>query len=330
MPTGKRRECQLSELALLPDAAAAGWRQAQDEPAPARTNLLDYAARAAARGSGLLASLPPRVGDEVLRNAAARRVRAGHRIYSAGDPADALWICATGVVRLSRASDAGRRRTLAYVTEGGWFGVAGFFTGIQDCEADAHTDLTMLFLPRADVQRRLDATPELCQALLLLVARQVRWLGEALADARSLPLDALMAKTLVALLEEHGRPLRTGGPANRLELPLAQSELGELIGYSRQHVNASLKRLERRGLIAQTAREIVVGDPSGLQAAVLAPSGNDRSACGDACGNASPAGQMRAHQHLEHAPMSGIPQVKQLMDDHVVLEPPVPVQQVDG
>jgi CRP-like cAMP-binding protein len=246
-------------------AGAAGWRQAQDEPAPARTNLLDYAARAAARGSGLLASLSPRVGDEVLRNAIARRVKAGHRIYSAGEPADALWICATGVVRLSRASGTGRRRTLAYVTEGGWFGVAGFCTGAQDCDADAHTDLTMLSVPRADVQRRLDANPELCQALLLLMASQVAGLGEALADARSLPLDALMAKTLVALLEEHGRPLRKGSPANRLELPLAQSELGELIGYSRQHVNASLKRLERRGWIAQQARSIVVHDPTALR-----------------------------------------------------------------
>ena len=265
MPTGRSRECQLSELALLPGAAAGRWRQAQDEPAPAHTNLLDYAARAAARGSGLLASLPPRVGDEVLRNAVARRVKADHRIYSAGELADALWICATGVVRLSRASGTGRRRTLAYVREGGWFGVAGFFTEAQDCDADAHTDLTMLVLPRADVQRRLDASPELCQALLLQLARQVAGLGEALADARSLPLDALMAKTLVALLEEHGRPLRKGSPANRLELPLAQSELGELIGYSRQHVNASLKRLERRGWIAQQARSIVVHDPTALR-----------------------------------------------------------------
>lgn len=260
----------MSEPAVLHASAAGEAWQAQDEPGPARTNLLDYAARAAARGSGLLSTLPSRVGDEVLRNAVARRVRAGHRIYPAGDPADGLWICATGVVCLSRASSTGRRRTLAYVTEGGWFGVAGFFTGIQDCEADAHTDLSMLFLPRADVQRRLDATPELCQALLLQVARQVRWLGEALADARSLPLDALMAKTLVALLEEHGRPLREGSAATRLDLPLPQSGLGELIGYSRQHVNASLKRLERRGWIAQQDRSIVVHDPARLWAGEVA------------------------------------------------------------
>lgn len=262
----------MSEPALLHADQREHWAQAPAEPAASRTSLLDYAARAAARGSGLLAGLQPRVGDEVLRHAVARRVKAGHRICSVGDPADALWICATGVVRLSRASATGRRRTLAYVTEGGWFGVAGFFTGTQDCDAEAHTDLSMLSLPRAHIQRRLDASPELCQALLLLTARQVGWLGEALADARSLPLDALMAKNLVALLGEHGRPLRKGTPASRLDLPLAQSELGELIGYSRQHVNASLKRLERRGLITQTAREIIVGDPAGLQAGTAADS----------------------------------------------------------
>lgn len=265
----------MSEPALLLAGQGGGWRQDPGEAGGSRTNLLDYAARAAARGSGVLASLAPRVGDEVLRNAIARRVKAGHRICSTGEPADALWICATGVVRLSRASGTGRRRTLAYVTEGGWFGVAGFFTGTQDCDADAHTDLTMLALPRVDIQRRLDASPELCQALLLLMARQASWLGEALADARSLPLDALMAKNLAALLEDHGRPLRKGDPARRLDLPLAQSELGELIGYSRQHVNASLKRLERRGLIAQTAREIIVGDPAGLHTGAAAGSGHE-------------------------------------------------------
>lgn len=224
----------------------------------------EVAARAAVRGSGLLSGLPPALGQSVLAGAQVRHAAPGARIFTAGEPADALWICAHGAVRLSRASSNGRRRTLRYVGVGGWFDTAAFFLGQQQCEADAQTHAVLLVLQRAQVQRLLAASPELAQCLLQDLSEQVGSLGSALADASALPLDALLAKSLAGLLRQHGRPLHPEGEATRVGLPLTQAELGELIGYSRQHVNAALKRLERRGVVSLSARTIVVDDAQGL------------------------------------------------------------------
>ena len=240
-------------------------------------SLLNYATRVAVRSRGWLSSLPPALCDELLRDAMALRLLAGHRLFASGDRAEGLWLCASGFVRLSGES-SGRRRTLAYASEGDAVGACGFFLGTQDCDADVHRDATLLFLGRSGLQRRLQEWPQLSQAMLVLLARQVRCLGEEVCDARYLPLDALMAKRLADLWSQHGQAIHPGGPANRIKLALAQSELGELIGYSRQHVNASLKRLERLGLIAVTACGIVVHDPAGLRARFTEQRAPDRLA----------------------------------------------------
>lgn len=242
-------------------------------------NLLAYATRVAVRSRGWLANLPPALCDELLRDAVAIRLQAGHRLFSSGDRAEGLWLCASGFVRLSRES-SGRRRTLAYAYEGDAVGASGFCLGAQECDADVHRDATLLFLGRTELQRRLNQWPQLSQAMLTVLAHQVKSLGEEVCDARYLPLDALMAKRLADLWSRHGQPTHPGGPANRIKLALAQSELGELIGYSRQHVNASLKRLERRGLIAVTACGIVVHDAAGLRAQFMV-SRDAGQACSD-------------------------------------------------
>jgi CRP/FNR family cyclic AMP-dependent transcriptional regulator len=228
-------------------------------------NLLDYATRVAVRSRGWLSNLPSDLCDALLRETVVIRLQAGHRLFASGDRAEGIWLCASGFVRLSRES-SGRRRTLAYAYQGDAVGASGFFLGTQECDADVHSHATLLFLGRTDLQRRLNEWPQLSQAMLTVLAHQVKCLGEEVCDARYLPLDALMAKRLADLWSQHGQPLHPGGPANRIKLAMAQSELGELIGYSRQHVNASLKRLERRGLIAVTACGIVVHDPEGLRA----------------------------------------------------------------
>jgi CRP/FNR family cyclic AMP-dependent transcriptional regulator len=227
--------------------------------------LLDYATRVAVQSRGWLSNLPPSLCDELLRVAVVVRLPAGHRLFASGDRAEGLWLCASGYLRLSRAS-GGRRRTLAYAAEGDLVGAPGFFLGTQECDAHVHSDVTLLFLGRTDMQCGLNQWPQLSQAMLTVLARQVRCLGEDVCDARYLPLDALMAKRLAELWRQHGQAIHFAGPAKRIKLAMAQSELGELIGYSRQHVNASLKRLERRGLIAVTTCGIVVRDPAGLRA----------------------------------------------------------------
>jgi CRP/FNR family transcriptional regulator, cyclic AMP receptor protein len=245
--------------------AAAVLEAPEAAHASGHVDVLQYAARFAVRAQGPLAALPAGLAEELLRRAQVRCARAGEQVLMQGAPALSLGFCAAGVVRLSRASATGRRRTLAYVGEGGCFGLAGVFLGANECDAHACTDVTVVQVARTDLLALLQASPTLARCLLGELSTQVAELGHGLADARSLPLDAALAKELLVLMQQHGGAPGANGSV-RIELPLVQSELGELIGYSRQHVNAALQRLQGRGLIEFSLAGVVVRDADGLRA----------------------------------------------------------------
>ena len=52
----------------------------------------------------------------------------------------------------------------------------------------------------------------------------------------------------------------------RVEAGLCQSELGRLIGASRQKVNAHLRAWARQGLLARDGAVLVIRDPARLRA----------------------------------------------------------------
>ena len=58
---------------------------------------------------------------------------------------------------------------------------------------------------------------------------------------------------------------RADGDTVLLELPLTQSELGEMVGGSRQSVNQILKSFEARGFLEVRGREVAIVDLDALK-----------------------------------------------------------------
>ncbi len=195
-------------------------------------------------------SLSPSLRHDILRCAYVKRFKDGELIAARGDPPEEWIACARGAVRVSSTSLSGKLITLTYVEPGIWFGDVSIFDGdSRTHDAYAHGDTTILCVAKADFKKILASHVELYEAMLRLQARRIRVLFGLVEDLNTLPLRARLAKQLLHLVRSYGVPSLSDGREVRIGLQLAQEELAQLLGASRQRVNQELKSMEREDAI---------------------------------------------------------------------------------
>ncbi|MEZ5608747.1 MAG: Crp/Fnr family transcriptional regulator [Burkholderiaceae bacterium] len=230
-----------------------------DEP------ILTMEEREAINSGRWFASLSPSLRHDILRCAFVKRFHDGDLISARGDSPD-LWVaCAKGAVRVSSTTLTGKQITLTYVEPGVWFGDVAMFDGDRRThDTYAHGATTILCVTRADFQKILAQHNELYEALMRLQARRIRLLFGQVEDLSSLPLRARLAKQLLHLARSYGVPNAPVDDELRISLQLAQEELAQLLGASRQRVNQELKTMEREQVIRIEPTGLVVRDRAAL------------------------------------------------------------------
>ena len=227
--------------------------------------ILTIEEREAINGGRWFSSLSPSLRHDILRCAFVKRYKDGDLMCARGDPPETWIACAKGAVRVSSTAVSGKQVTLTYVEPGIWFGDVAMFDGERRThDAYAHGDTTTLNVARADFQKILALHVELYEALMRLQARRIRTLFGLVADLNTQPLRARLAKQLIPLVRRYGVPNLADGSQMRIGLQLAQEELAQLLGASRQRVNQELKAMEREGAIRIEPAGLVVLDRSAL------------------------------------------------------------------
>ena len=230
-----------------------------DEP------ILTMEEREAINNGRWFSSLSPSLRHDILRCAYVKRYRDGDMIAARGDPPEVWIACAKGAVRVSSTSVSGKQITLTYVEPGIWFGDVALFDGDRRThDAYAHGETTILCVARADFHKILATHVELYDAILLLHARRIRQLYGLVEDLNTLPLRARLAKQLLHLVRSYGIPSLSDGDEVRIGLQLAQEELAQLLGASRQRVNQELKAMEREDTIRIEPGGLVVRNRKAL------------------------------------------------------------------
>ena len=163
---------------------------------------------------------------------------------------------ALGAVRVSSVSLTGKQVTLTYVEPGVWFGDIALFDGLpRTHDADAHGQTTLLCVRKPDFKELLSLHVELYDALLRLNCRRLRLMFDVVEDLNTRPLGARLAKQILLLARSYGVP---EGEEIRIGLQLAQEDLAQLLGASRQRVNQELKAFERDGAVRIEQTRLVV------------------------------------------------------------------------
>lgn len=236
------------------------------EQGPAPTAL------ASRRYADVLAGVPlfRAVADEDLRSLARsvreRRFRRGEVIFHQGDPGAALFVVASGRVKISLPSDTGEEAIVATLRAGDFFGELSLLDGApRSATAVAIDPVDTLVLQREHVQDLIDEVPAFRDALFAAVAGELRRITDHVGELHFLDITGRLAARLVHLAEAGGTAAEDGSV--RLDGPITQGDLAAMIGATRQSVNKLLGMFVGDGLVRIERDAIVILDLEGLRAA---------------------------------------------------------------
>jgi CRP/FNR family transcriptional regulator, cyclic AMP receptor protein len=213
---------------------------------------------------------------DILARSGVRRLNDGAALAARGMQAEEWCGVARGAVRISTVSLSGKQVTLTYAEPGTWFGDIALFDGLpRTHDAHAHGATTLLVVRKGDFKELLAQHVELYDALLRLNCRRLRLMFDQFEDLNTRPLRSRLARQILLLAKSYGEP---HGAETRIGLQLAQEDLAQLLGASRQRVNQELKSLERDGALRVEPTRLVVVDRDRLLGATepLSDRGADR------------------------------------------------------
>jgi CRP-like cAMP-binding protein len=213
----------------------------------------------ALRRSSLFRALAPSDADRLSERLQRRRFADGQLIFSQGDPGSSMMAVLEGNVRIGIASPAGRELTLSIVEPGEVFGELAMLDGkARSANATALGDCVLLTLERRDLLPVLRQSPDAAIHLCEIVCGRVRSTTERIEGASLLSVGARLARLLLQIADRRRR--NDGHVAARIDDSLSQSELGRLIGASRQQVNRHLCCWIADGILARDGRALQVRD----------------------------------------------------------------------
>jgi CRP/FNR family transcriptional regulator, cyclic AMP receptor protein len=183
-----------------------------------------------------------------------RRYAAGQTIFLKGDEGNGMMAVLKGQVRISAPSREGKEVVLNIINPGEVFGEIALLDGRErTADATALNDCELLVLERRDVMQFLHKSPEICIKLLVVLCDKLRRTTEQVEDVLFLGLASRLAKILLRLTEKEG------------EVKIAQRELGNLVGVTRESVNKYLADWQRHGMVEVDAGVIRVCDREALE-----------------------------------------------------------------
>ncbi len=183
----------------------------------------------------------------VAQHVRQRRYKDGDTIFHRNDPGVALYVIITGKIKIHTEMPDGGDCIIAILSEGDFFGELAVIDG-EERSADATTlaATELLMLTRDDLQQILERYPRISMRLLETLAGRLRRTTEAYLAYSTLDVNGRLAMQLIRLAEQHGI---VTGQGVRIDLRLTQTDLGALVGASRESVNKVLGYFRRQGWV---------------------------------------------------------------------------------
>jgi CRP-like cAMP-binding protein len=114
----------------------------------------------------------------------------------------------------------------------------------------------------------LKRRPDAWEAVTQMIADRLNWANRRRVDYASHDVTVQIARVIADIIEIYGYPSGTG---SELGVSLSQSELGGLVGSSREAAAKTVRRLRDLGLVETSYRKIIVRDLTGLRSLARLP-----------------------------------------------------------
>jgi CRP-like cAMP-binding protein len=183
-------------------------------------------------------------------------------IFQRDDPADGLYVIASGEVRVVMDGADGSTITLAVLGTGEMMGDLALLDGAaRSATAIAATDVDALFIPAADFDAWMTDTPAALRAIASVLARRVRIADEQIAGIALLDARERIRQYVWGQFAEKSR----GTPAAGCQISLNQTEVAALLGLRRETFNRGLRHLRETGAIAMEGRSVTLLDLAAMR-----------------------------------------------------------------
>lgn len=219
-------------------------------------------------GHHLLQHLADDELEQLLVYARLERYTAGQMLFKKGDPGTSLMAILAGRVKISTLSADGEEVVLNILGPGQVFGEIALLDGkARTADATAIETSELVALDRGDFLPFLDQHSEIATRLIAVLCERLRWVSDIYDDVVFINVPARLAKKLLILAREFG--VETSGGAIEINIQLSQTDLGKMMGKTRESVNKVMREWQDRGLIRVENGYIKLLQPDAIEGQVV-------------------------------------------------------------
>jgi CRP/FNR family cyclic AMP-dependent transcriptional regulator len=195
----------------------------------------------------LFRGFEPAIIGRLVELSVTRQLARHEVLFRKGDEGGALFGVLEGAVRIAVGGPGVCEFVLNVMEPGDVFGEIALLDGLpRTADASAIVPSRLVEVRRRDFLALLEREPKLSTHIIELLCERLRGMSDVVEDAVFLPLQARLAKRLLALAVAYGRQ---GPDGIEIELRVSQSDLAHMAAASRENVNKSLSRWARDGVL---------------------------------------------------------------------------------
>jgi CRP-like cAMP-binding protein len=180
--------------------------------------------------------------DDLTALAQVKKLAKDTTIFHAGDPADAVFVVASGRVKVVITSSDGKEFILTVLGAGQVFGeMALLESAPRSASVVTLSAVEVLVINRADFQRLLDSNPRISLRLMAILSRRLRRANAKMESLAYMDVAGRLARYLLDLARDHGQRLGNGWVVVRRP---THSDIAHSIGTSRETVSRLINEFE--------------------------------------------------------------------------------------
>lgn len=191
-----------------------------------------------------------------------RRLKAGQRLTSQGEPFEALYIVADGFFKTFVADETGNQLVLGFPLRGDLVGADGLCNHRHASYAVALTDAEVVVVPFRSIAHLGRSLDDFEQIIYRAISRELVTDHSLRSLIGTLGAEARVARFLANFADRCGR---AGRPAARITLPMTRQEIGSYLGLTLETVSRAFSALADGGLIHVAQREVELCDVEQLR-----------------------------------------------------------------
>jgi len=188
-----------------------------------------------------------------------RRLKAAQNLFREGDEVRHLYQVTSGVLRLIKVLEDGRRQVIAFGYPGDIIGFPQ--DGTYHTECDAISGAEVILHSVKDLENG-DRNPELHKRLVQAALKEISAMQDHFVMLGRKSATEKTASFLSVLMERTGNPL---GAYTHFEFPMTRADIADFLGLTVETVSRTMTALRKMKLIAlENSKSVIVLDQDAL------------------------------------------------------------------